>query len=299
MVPRIRFWNRGVAGLCGFAGFKAGMVRVSFVEDSLGATSGQQVTAAATIIEVPPIYVYSVTALKGTAEGGLVNAITVSATNPPKYLSRSVTPAKKSKHTLDEIKEHLTEYTELRVLAFTQPSKAGIGNKTPNPVELALGGTVEEQFNFAAEHLGKEISASKVFSPGDYVDAIAVTTGRGWQGVVARMGVALNPHKATQHRRHGGTLGGERQAKVMYTMPRAGQHGFHRRTDLNKRILAVGDAKGSASFIPSGGLKRYGKLASDYVILRGSLPGPIKRPITLRKSVRPNTVKEPPTITFM
>lgn len=297
MVPRIRFWTRANAGLCGFAGFKAGMVQVNFVEDSLGATAGQQVTAAATIVEVPPVYIYSVTALKDTAERALKNAVTVTATNPPKYLSRAITVSKKPKHTLAEIKEHLSDFVELRVLAFTQPSKAGIGNKTPDPVEIALGGTLEDQFNFASEHLGKEVGASKVFSPGEYVDAVAVTTGRGWQGVVARMGVALNPHKATQHRRHGGSIGGERQAKVMYTIPRAGQYGFHRRTDLNKRILAIGDAKG-ATFLPSGGLKRYGKILSDFIILRGSVPGPIKRPVTLRKSVRPNLVKAPPTITF-
>lgn len=296
IVPRARFWNKETPGLTGFVGFKAGMVRVTFVDDSASPMTGQSITAPATIVEVPPIFIYSVTAIKAL-DTGPQPAVTITATGAPKYSDRALTLAKKPKHTLEQLGSKLAEYTELRVLALTQPSKSGLGNKTPEPIELALGGTIQEQFDFIKEHLGKEIHASKVFGAGDYIDAIAVTTGRGWQGLVKRMGVALNPHKATKSRRHGGSIGGERQAKVMYTIPRAGQHGFHRRTDLAKRILMIGESK-AATFIPKGGLKRYGPLSSEFVILRGSIPGPIKRLVSLRKSVRPGIIKAPPQIVF-
>jgi large subunit ribosomal protein L3 len=37
---------------------------------------------------------------------------------------------------------------------------------------------------------------------------------------------------------------------------------------------------------PAGGLKKYGKLQGDYVLLKGSVMGPTKRLITLRKIAR-------------
>ncbi len=291
-----KFWDSKNPGLSAFVGFKVGMARATMVDDSASPMAGQSVTIPVTIIEVPPIFIYSVTALKNTPVG-LKNIVTIAATGSPKLATRSITPAKKPKHNLDEIESSLKDFAQLRIVALTNPSKTGTGNKSPLPIEIGLGGTIQEQFSFVKEYLGKEISVSKVLNPGDYIDAIGVSIGHGWQGVVKRMGVALNPHKATKARRHGGSIGGETQAKVMFTVPRAGQHGFHRRTDLTKRILMVGEAK-SATFIPKSGLKRYGKLSSDFVLLRGSVPGPVKRMITLRKSIRPKEIKAPGQLVF-
>ncbi|MFH1257586.1 MAG: 50S ribosomal protein L3, partial [Candidatus Micrarchaeota archaeon] len=123
-----------------------------------------------------------------------------------------------------------------------------------------------------------------VFSDGDVVDAIAVTKGKGWQGVVKRFGVALGPRKATQRRRHGGSIGPETAGKVMYTIPRAGQMGYHRRTDSNKRILQIGEAAKNKDILPAGGFVDYGTLKSEYLLIEGSLPGPEKRVIMLRKN---------------
>lgn len=52
---------------------------------------------------------------------------------------------------------------------------------------------------------------------------------------------------------------------------------------------------------PKGGYIRYGKVKGDYLLLLGSIPGPKKRLIRIRKTIRPLksfTVKTP-EITFI
>ena len=154
--------------------------------------------------------------------------------------------------------------------------------KTPDVFEIALGGSVEEQLNSASNFIGKELNAKDVFAEGESVDAVAVTTGKGWQGVVKRYGVALNIRKATKSRRHGGSIGPERQAKVMYTVPRAGQTGFHKRTERAKRIVKISD---DAKILPV--FSHYGIVKGSFVAVKGSIPGPVKRFIMLRKELVP------------
>ncbi len=42
----------------GFAGYKAGMTRVLMVDDTEGATRGQEVAEPVTVLEAPPLRVY-------------------------------------------------------------------------------------------------------------------------------------------------------------------------------------------------------------------------------------------------
>ncbi|MFH0922900.1 MAG: 50S ribosomal protein L3, partial [Candidatus Micrarchaeota archaeon] len=153
------------------------------------------------------------------------------------------------------------------------------------------GSDSAEKLAFAEKVLGKEIPVSDVFQEGEGLDVIAITRGKGWQGVVKRYGVSLNIRKASKSRRHGGSIGGERQAKIMYTIPRSGQMGFQRRTDRNKRVIKISDdIKG---FVPSSGFHNYGVLKTTCIAIHGSVPGPVKRLIILRKSLYPKTVKKP------
>ena len=269
LVPRLRNWV-GEKGLSGFVGYKAGMTDVLMVDDSESPMKGQEVVRPVTILEVPPIFIYAVNILKKTPVG-LKQVGQLTAPNAPKEAKRVMTPAKKTK--TFEIKE----FDELRLIAITQPSKINL-KKTPEIVEIPLTGSHEEQLTNAQNLLGKEVQLSDVFKEGDYVDAIAVTTGKGWQGLVKRFGVALNPHKATAHRRKGGTLGGETQARVFFSVPRPGQMGYHRRTDSNKRILKISTGK-----LPP--LKHYGEVNGTYIILDGSIPGPVKRLVRIRKAI--------------
>ena len=285
--PRIRAWNPDGTGLTAFAGYKAGMARVLIVGDAGTPFAGQEVSTAVTVVEVPPLFVYAITAYEKTILG-LKKIAEIPATNAPKQFKRSLSPAKKSGgvEKLDALGARAAQF---RVIACSQPFKTHFGKKAPDSVEIPLKGTPAQQLEFAKSVLGKEVPASSVFKAGEYVDAIAVTKGKGWAGVVERMGVALQPHKATKTRRHGGSLGGERQAKVFYTIPRAGQHGYHRRTDDNKRLLVVA---GKDHELAKKHFHSYGLVQNEFLIVSGSVPGPAKRFIVLRKSLT-GWVKEP------
>ena len=71
----------------------------------------------------------------------------------------------------------------------------------------------------------------------------------------------------------------------MWTIPYAGQMGFHTRTELNKRIFRITNPK-DLNITPKEGFKNYGILKSDYAMLKGSVGGSTKRILRLRKSVR-------------
>lgn len=279
LVPRIRAWPTG-KGLMGFGGYKAGMTHVLMIEDRESLLKGQEVTRAVTIVETPPIFVYAIAAYKQTVFG-LKKAGEIVAANAPKELSRVIPLPKKSKKTIEELEKQAQagEFTEIRVMACTQPRRSGLGKKTPEVFELAVGGKdAAEKIAEAKKFFGKSVSASEVFKEGEFVDVIAVTRGKGWQGVVKRFGVALNPRKATKSRRHGGAIGAERQAKVMYTVPRPGQMGFHRRTDRGKRLLKLTPASELGFSLP-----HYGPPKTDVIVIEGSIPGPAKRFVFLRK----------------
>lgn len=292
--PAVTAWPFRGQGLQGFPAYKAGMTHVLMVDDSKAPTTGQEVTTAATVLEAPALFVYGVVAYKQSPYG-LQCVGSANATHAPKYLARSLSVAKKPKP-VDDLEKKVAAVgqalAEVRVLAATQPWASGVGKKTPEVFEVAVAApTPQEQFQWARDMLGKEVKLTDVLQEGEYVDAIAVTKGKGWQGIVKRFGVAIGPRKSTKTRRHGGSLGGERQGKVMYTIPRPGQMGYHRRTDPNKRVLKIGnDAK---DITPAGGFLHFGIPKSEYVLLKGSVPGPAKRMVLLRKSMDVHEAKKP------
>ena len=71
----------------------------------------------------------------------------------------------------------------------------------------------------------------------------------------------------------------------MYTVARAGQMGFHQRTETGKRILLVGNGK-EKPITPAGGFLHFGPVNGDYAVLRGSVPGPARRFVMVRMPVR-------------
>lgn len=285
--PRIRAWNHEGTGLSAFAGYKAGMARVLIVGDAGTPFAGQEVSTAVTIVEVPPIFVYAITAYENTPLG-LKKIAEIPAINAPKQLKSALTAAKKSGG-VEKLDSFASRAVQYRVIVCSQPFKTNFGKKAADCLEIPLKGNAAQQLEFAKSVLGKEVTASQVLKAGEYIDAIAVTKGKGWAGVVERMGVSLNPHKATKSRRHGGSIGAERQAKVFYTIPRAGQHGYHRRTDDNKRLLVVA---GKEHELAKKHYHSYGLVQSDFVVVSGSVPGPAKRFVVLRKSLT-GWVKEP------
>jgi large subunit ribosomal protein L3 len=85
----------------------------------------------------------------------------------------------------------------------------------------------------------------------------------------------------------------------MYTVARAGQMGYHQRVEYNKRVLMLG-SESSTPITPAGGFPHFGLVRGDYVVVKGSVPGPYRGPAVIRLPLRsePNKGKAP-TLLFL
>jgi large subunit ribosomal protein L3 len=274
-----------------FAAYKAGMVTVIALDNvKTSPTFGQEIAIPATVLDCPPLLAVAIRAYKSTPKGLRVFK-EVWAKELPKDLERRVKVVKrKTEERLAQIEAKLEEVSDIRLVVATQPRLSGIGKKRPEVFEVGIGGkAVKKKFEFAKGLLGKTIEVSDVFREGELVDVIAITRGKGVAGPVKRFGVKIQVRKAKKKRRHVGTLGQERPGKVRWTVPMAGQLGFQRRTEFNKRILRIGE-KGE-EVTPKGGFVRYGVIRGPYMLLKGSTPGPKRRLIMLRYALRPGKLK--------
>lgn len=135
---------------------------------------------------------------------------------------------------LAELKKHCVT---IRVLAHTQIRKLGFGQKKAHLMEIQVnGGTVAQKVDFAYGMFEKQVAVDAVFQPNEMIDAIAITTGHGVQGVVQRWGVTRLPRKTHRGLRKVACVGAWHPARVKWTVARAGQQGFHHRTEINKKV---------------------------------------------------------------
>jgi len=166
------------------------------------------------------------------------------------------------------------------------------------------GGNVEQKVDYGYKLFEKPVEIKSIFHQNELIDTIGVTKGHGFKGVVSRWGVAKLPRKTHRGRRKVACIGPWHPPRVSYSVARAGQHGYHHRTELHKKIYRIGDAikygedgkplsfnastefdLTSKTITPMGGFVRYGVVKQDYVMLKGTCIGPRKRPITLRKAI--------------
>jgi large subunit ribosomal protein L3 len=267
-----------------FAGYKAGCTHAIVLDTRKGSpTFGKEIVVPVTILDCPPLKVVGLRVYKNTTKG-LKVMTEIWYKELPKELSRKV----KVKGNEDKIKELENKtFDDVRLIVCTQPILSGIGKKTPEVFEIGIGGKdPKEKFEFAKSMLGKEINHKDVFREGELVDVVAVTKGKGTAGPVKRFGVKIQSRHAKQKRRHVGSLGQQRPGKVRYTVPMAGQLGFARRTELNKRILKLGEG----GIAPKGGFTGYGIIKGNYIVIEGSVPGSKKRLVMIRPAIRPKTI---------
>ncbi|MEM3769938.1 MAG: 50S ribosomal protein L3 [Candidatus Bathyarchaeia archaeon] len=305
VLARIRYWPKIKAEtprLLGFVGYKAGMTYAMVVEDRKRSPNfGKEVIRSVTVLETPSLLICALRAYKKTPYG-LQIFCEAWMENPPEGLSRVLTLPEKfnTEENLKKIEANLDKISTIRVIAVTQPRQASVPKKKPDITEIEMGGgTIQQQFEYAKSLLGKTVNPSDVFKEGQHVDVIAVTTGKGFQGPVKRWGIAILQHKGRKTKRGVATLGPWNPHRVLYTVPRAGQMGFHQRTEYNKRVLKIG--KDGKEVTPKGGFIRYGIVRGPYMLIEGSIPGPEKRPIKLRYPARPprETPEEHPQITYL
>jgi len=303
-IARIRYWPKIEADtprLLGFTGYKVGMTYVFTIEDRKRSPNfGKEVVCPATVIETPPILIVGIRTYTKTLYG-LKHLTEAWMKDPPPELDRAlVLPENfETEKMLDKMDKNIDQTTVVRVITATQPKQTSLAKKKPDIAEVQIGGaTIQQQLEYAKTLLGKTVTAEEVFKEGQHTDVAAVTTGKGFQGPVKRWGVTILQHKGRKTKRGIATLGPWSPSHVMYSVPRAGQMGYHQRIEYNKRILKIG--KDGKEITVKGGYVRYGKLKGPYILLEGSIPGTEKRPIRLRHPARPpkEVPETPPQITY-
>jgi large subunit ribosomal protein L3 len=303
LLARIRFWPKITSDqpkLLGFIGYKAGTTHVFRIEDRKRSPDfGKEVMSAATVLETPPIIICAIRAYAKDAYG-LKTLSEAWMKDPPDDLERVFTLPEdfKTEENIKKIEENLAATAKIRAVAITQPKQTSVPKKKPDITEIEIsGGTIQQQFEYAKNLLGKTVNLEEVFKVGQCIDTAAVTTGKGWQGPVKRWGVTILQAKGRKTKRGIATLGPWNPHHVGYSIARAGQMGFHQRIEYNKRILKIG--KDGKEVTPKGGFIRYGQVKGSYVLMEGSIAGTEKRPINLRVPARPptNIPEEPPQIT--
>lgn len=305
-IPRVRAWPmKKEAKLMGFAGYKAGMSHVIMTDDVPNSlTSGMEISIPVTILEVPPMKVAAIRVYKNTTYGAAAIA-EAWTTELDKELNRAIAVPKK--HDLPAALAKIDQLIrdgiakDLRVVMYTLPEKVtGIPKKKPEIMENNIGGTeLKVRFEYAKTLLGKSVNISDVFTNGDIIDVQAITTGKGTQGPVKRWGIQLQKSK---HSRAGsvreiGTLGAWHPSHVSWRVPQLGQTGYHQRTEFNKRIMQIG--KDGKTVTPEGGILNYGIVRNDYVIIKGSVPGPAKRLVRMRPAIRQKKTLPAPELTYV
>jgi len=309
--------------LTAFMGYKAGMTHIVRDLDKPGSRMNRkEVVEAVTIIETPPMVVVGLVGYIETPHG-LRSLTTVWAQHLSEecrrrfyknwYRSKDKAFSKYKKNSIAEVKgrkgtyltrelERMKKYCSvIRVIAHTQIRKVGLRQKKSHIMEIQVnGGTTADKVNFGYSLFEKQVSIDTVFEQNDLADVIGVTRGHGYTGVVSRWGVSRLPRKTHRGLRKVACIGAWHPAKVQFSVARAGQDGYHHRTEINKKIYRVGKstAKGAKSntgatdfditqksINPMGGFPHYGEVHEDFVMIKGCCMGPKKRVITLRKSL--------------
>jgi len=252
-------------GFMGFVGYKVGMISVWAKDDTeQSMTKGKRVTVPATLIECPAMKIHLVRFYK---DGKVAKDILVD---------------KKFKvESLDSVED----YDDVRVVMASGVAKTGFSKKKADLVEVGISGDKSGKLGFVKENVSKDIAVGDVFSEG-LVDVRGVTKGYGTAGPVKRFGISLKSHKSEKGQRRPGSLAPWHPARVTFRAPQAGQTGYHSRVCYNSMILKSGKIA-EKDVNRAGGFKQYGVVKNDYLILKGSVPGPAKRGIFVTTALRP------------
>merc|ERR1711973_394495 len=309
--------------LTAFMAYKAGMTHITRIADKPGSKiNKKEVLEACTILECPPMVCIGIVGYVETPRG-LKPVKTVWAEHLSEEARRrfyknwhnskkkAFTNASKKwqdpvgKKLIDKDIKFMKKYcTVIRIVCHTQIKVLRKSAKKAHVMEIQLnGGRTCDKVDFAVKHLEKQIPISAVFSKDEYVDVIGVTKGKGMKGVTSRWGTKKLPRKTHKGLRKVACIGAWHPSRVQFTVARAGQKGYHHRTELNKKIYRIGRGihtrKGKVvknnaateydltdkSITPMGGFPHYGEVNNDFVMIKGCCIGPKKRVITLRKAL--------------
>jgi len=312
--------------LTAFMGYKAGCTHILREVNKPGSKlHKKEAVEMVTIIETPPLVVVGMVGYVQTPRG-LRSLTTVWAHHLTEtlkrrfyknwYRSKKKAFSSYAKNITDngdaDIKEQLKRMSKychvIRVLAHTQIRKVKLRQKKAHLMEIQInGGNVEDKVKWGYELFERQVPVSAVFNQNDYIDLIGVSKGKGFAGVTRRWGCALLQRKTHRGYRKVACIGAWHPERVRFTVSRAGQDGYHHRTEINKKIYRIGrpakDEKTNKpewnastatdltekNITPLGGFPHYGEVNDWFVMVKGAVIGPKKRVITLRKTLVPRT----------
>lgn len=293
---RMRGWSDMDAAepkLTAHCGFKAGCVQLVTIDDREHVPNhGKQLVVLGTVIVTPPVLVLGMRGYSKDANGTHAE-FDIFAEDIPKHIRKEVNVSS-GPGVRERAEGMLGRITEMFAIVAVSPKVIGLDQKVPYIFEVPVrGGDKKQQYEFVSGLLGKEVRFDDVFDEGSSVDVAAITKGKGWQGVIQRYGARRKQHKSRKTVRELGSLGPISPQNIMYTVPRAGQMGFHQRIEYNKRVMVIGNADKSDDkhddkneINPDGGYKHFGLVRGDYIILKGSIPGTYRRLIKMRRQIR-------------
>ena len=300
--------------LTAFLGYKAGMTHILRDVDKPGSKAHKkEVVEAVTILETPPMIVVGIVGYVITAHG-LRALTTVWAEHlndevkrrfyknwhksKKKVFTKYVKKYADGQKDIDAEIEKIKQYCQVvRVLAHTQIRKVKVGQKKAHLMEIQVnGGDTAAKVAFSQGLFEKQVPADAIFGENEMIDVIGVSKGHGYEGVTTRWGTSRLPRKTHRGLRKVACIGAWHPAKVQYSVARAGQNGYHHRTEMNKKVYKMG--KGGVennattefdltekNINPVGGFPHYGLVREDYMMLKGNIIGAKKRVITLRKAL--------------
>ena len=312
--------------LTAFLGYKAGMTHIVREVNKPGSKlNKKEAVEAVTVLETPPMIVVGIVGYIDTPRG-LRTLTTVWASHLNEELRRrfyknwyrcknkqftKYSPKEQVNPNREREVNRIKKYcTSVRILAHTQIKKIKIGQKKAHLMEIQInGGSIAEKVDFALSLFEQPVPISKVFRKDEMIDTISVSKGHGYEGVTTRWGTTRLPRKTHKGLRKVACIGAWHPSRVKFSVPRAGQFGYYHRTEINKKIYRLAsnttdengkvvEARKNAAteyditdkpITPMGGFPRFGIVREDWIMLKGSVTGPVKRVITLRKSLLPQT----------
>jgi len=309
-----------------FMTYKAGMTHIVRESDRPGSKiHKKEVCEAVTVLEAPPMMCVGLVGYVETPRG--MRALTSVWAGHlseeckrrfyrtwfkskqkafTKYQKRWEEKAKEGTPMEAEI-DRIKKYCQVvRAICHTQITKVKIGQKKAHIKEIQVnGGSTADKVDFIKGLFEQEVKIADVFSQDEMIDCLGVTKGKGVQGVITRWGCTRLVRKSHRGLRKVACIGTWHPARVQWQVPRAGQMGYHHRTEINKKIYRIGknskeDPKSATTendltekgITPMGGFSHFGHVNEDWIMLKGCTMGKRKKIITLRKSLLPQVTRK-------
>lgn len=306
--------------LTAFLGYKAGTTHIVREANKPGSKIHKKdVVEEVTLLETPPMVVVGIVGYYETPFG-----MKVVATVMAQHLSENFIRRFYKNYMISskfQFKKHTKFYNHLlnkqirkeklakivkfsksvRAIVHTQIGLIKTAAKKAHIAEIQVnGGTTFDKVKFVYSLFEQYVPVSDVFAKNDTVDTIGITQGKGFKGVTSRWGTTKLPRKTHKGLRKVACIGAWHPARVSWTVARAGQKGLFQRTHYNQKIYMMGKSLKTQegqlagkteydltekSVNPMGGFPKYGMITEDYVMIKGSILGAVKRCIVLRRPV--------------